>query len=147
MPVITPDMPHWFWARYDGATVHPHSGWTLFEWPATRRRTQLGVGQAHHVAFRATDDEDLRAWQDHLRGMGLSATEVQDRSYFHSVHFQAPDGLILELATDGPGFAIAEAPAALGGPRRPAAASRVAGSGTGGNREGAGAAGGVRSGK
>ena len=110
----SPDMPHWFWARYDGATVHPHSGWTLFEWPAAGRRARLGVGQAHHLAFRARDEEDLRAWQDHLRGMGLEATEVQDRSYFRSVYFQAPDGLILELASDGPGFAIDEPPEALG---------------------------------
>ena len=73
------------------------------------------MGQTHHVAFRAKDDEDLRAWQDHLRGMGLRATEILDRSYFHSVYFQAPDGLILELATDGPGFAIDEAAEALGG--------------------------------
>ena len=99
-----PDMPHWFWARYDGRTVHPHSGWSLFEWPPMARRARRGVGQAHHVAFRAKDGDDLRAWQEHLRAMGVQPGEIRDRGAFESFRFEAPDGLLLELATDGPGF-------------------------------------------
>jgi glyoxalase family protein len=105
-----PDMPHWFWARYDGRTVHPHSGWTLFEWPAMARRARAGVGQTHHVAFRVEDVEDLRAWQDHLRAMGLQPTGIEDRGAFHALRFPAPDGMLLELATDGPGFAMERRP-------------------------------------
>ena len=109
-----PDIPHWFWARYDGQSVAPHSSYTLFEWPPHGRRAELGVGQTHHVAFRGGSDEDLLAWQDHLRAQGVQVTEVLDRTYFHSIYFRAPDGLILELATDAPGFAVDEPAGALG---------------------------------
>lgn len=109
-----PDIPHWFWANYDGQSVAPHSSWTLFGWPRVGMRAKLGVGQTHHIAFRAADEEQLLARQDHLRGMGLDVTDVLDRSYFRSIYFRAPDGQILEVASDGPGFATDEAAEALG---------------------------------
>ena len=46
--------------------------------------------------------------------MGVDVSPVMDRSYFRSIYFQAPDGLLLEIATDGPGFAIDEAEESLG---------------------------------
>ena len=46
--------------------------------------------------------------------LGLDVTTVQDRKYFQSIYFQAPDGLLLEIATDGPGFTLDEDPADLG---------------------------------
>ena len=107
-------MLHYFWAGYDGQTIAPHSSWTLFGWPPSWKKARGGVGQTHHVAFRAADDEQLLAFQDHLRGMGVEATEVMDRSYFRSIYFRAPDGLLLEIATDGPGFAVDEPADALG---------------------------------
>ena len=48
-----PDMPHWFWAAYDGQTVAPHSSFTLFGFPPRGKVARGGVGQTHHVAFRA----------------------------------------------------------------------------------------------
>jgi glyoxalase family protein len=109
-----PDTLHYFWAAYDGLAIAPHSSWTLFGWPPSWKKTRGGVGQTHHVAFRAADDEQLRAWQDHLRSMDVEATEVLDRTYFRSIYFRAPDGLLLEIATDGPGFAVDEPAEALG---------------------------------
>ncbi len=105
---------HWFWARYDGRTVAPLSTWTLFGWPGSTMRARPGAGQTHHVAFRARDDEAQTAWLDHLRSQGLQVTSVQDRSYFRSIYFRAPDGMLLEIATDGPGFAVDEPEEALG---------------------------------
>jgi len=105
---------HWFWARYDGAEVGKHSALTLFGWPGSTHHTRGGAGQTHHLAFRARDSEEQAEWLDHLRGMGLEVSPVMDRSYFRSIYFRAPDGLLLEIATDGPGFAVDEEAEALG---------------------------------
>jgi glyoxalase family protein len=51
---------------------------------------------------------------DHLRARGIEVTDILDRSYFRSLYFRAPDGVLLEIATDGPGFAIDEEEDALG---------------------------------
>jgi glyoxalase family protein len=105
---------HYFWARYDGATVAPHSTLTLFGWEGSTYRARPGAGQTHHIAFRAKDAEEQRAWRAHLLGLGIEVTDVKDRQYFESIYFQAPDGMLLEIATDGPGFAVDEDPDALG---------------------------------
>lgn len=100
-----PTMPHWFWARYDGGRVAPHSSMTLFGIPRGKR-ARAGVGQAHHVAFRARDDQEQLAWREHLLSLGVDVSPVQERKYFRSISFRAPDGLLLEIATDGPGFPV-----------------------------------------
>jgi len=105
---------HYFWAHYDGREVGPHSALTLFGWPGSRHRTRPGAGQTHHIAFRAASEEEQSEWREHLLGMGIPVSPVMDRKYFRSIYFQAPDGLLLEIATDGPGFAVDEAPDALG---------------------------------
>jgi len=109
-----PDLLHYFWANYDGETVLPGSDMTLFGVNHLARNAQEGVGQTHHIAFRADDDEQLGAWREHLLGQGIAVTEIRDRSYFKSIYFNAPDGLRIEIATDPPGFAIDEASNALG---------------------------------
>jgi glyoxalase family protein len=99
-----PETPHWFWANYDGTRVLPHSSWTLFGWTPRHPHARAGVGQTNHVAFRASDAEELRTWQDHLRAMDVDVSGVIDSPYFSSINFAAPDGQLLEIATDGPGF-------------------------------------------
>ena len=99
-----PDTPHWFWGNYDGTRVLPHSGWTLFGWSPKHPHARNGTGQTHHVAFRAKDPDEQLAWRDHLLTLGLEVSPVMDRKYFSSIYFQAPDGQLLEIATDGPGF-------------------------------------------
>ncbi|HEX7049082.1 MAG TPA: VOC family protein [Longimicrobiales bacterium] len=106
--------PHWFWANYDGRTVEPHSTLTLFGWAGSRYYARPGAGQTHHIAFRAADEEEQRAWREHLLSLGAKVSPVMDRTYFRSIYFRAPDGLLLEIATDGPGFTVDEDPASLG---------------------------------
>jgi glyoxalase family protein len=84
----------------------------LVEPPA--EQTFLGPGVTHHVAWRARDDEEEGAWQLELRGRGIPVTEILDRKYFHSIYFRPGDGILFEIATDGPGFAVDEPPDALG---------------------------------
>lgn len=105
---------HYFWADYDGATVGSHSALTLFGWPGSDHQARPGAGQTHHIAFRARDDEEQRAWREHLLGMGVEVSPVMERNYFRSIYFRAPDGLLLEIATDGPGFTVDESGAKLG---------------------------------
>ncbi|MDB4908974.1 MAG: ring-cleaving dioxygenase [Gemmatimonadetes bacterium] len=73
-----------------------------------------GPGSVHHVAFRAADQAAQLAVSDVVRGAGLRVTPVQDRQYFESIYFHEPGGVLFEVATDGPGFAIDEPLAQLG---------------------------------
>jgi glyoxalase family protein len=109
-----PDILHYFWANYDGERILPASDMTLFGVSSRTRRALEGVGQTHHVAYRAENEEQLEAWGDYLVQQGLQVTPTRDRSYFKSIYFRSPDGLLVEIATDPPGFAIDEDPAHLG---------------------------------
>ncbi len=77
-------------------------------------RAQLGAGSVHHVAFRVPDDDAQLAMQRRLAEGGFAVTDVQDRQYFRSIYFREPGGVIFEIATDVPGFAVDEAEAELG---------------------------------
>jgi glyoxalase family protein len=105
---------HYFWANYDGQTVLPASDMTMFGWPPNAAKAREGTGQTHHVAFRAKDEAEETAWREHLESLGMHVTDIKDRKYFKSIYFHTHDGLLIELATDGPGFAVDEDPGALG---------------------------------
>ena len=72
-----------------------------------------GAGSVHHIAFRAANDESQHEWRTEIT-KHLPATEVLDREYFHSIYFREPGGVLFELATDNPGFAIDEPLESLG---------------------------------
>lgn len=63
-----------------------------------------GVGTVHHVAFGVPDDEIQQALREQLQKRGVRVTAVQDRQYFRSIYFREPGGILLEFATDIPGF-------------------------------------------
>jgi len=75
---------------------------------------RLGTGTVHHIAFRAPTDEQQVDWRRDLLGLGYHVTPVIDRMYFHSIYFREPGGVLFEIATDPPGFAIDESPEHLG---------------------------------
>lgn len=75
---------------------------------------RLGRGGVHHVAFRVEDEEELRAWITQIRGARFPNSGFVDRFYFRSLYFREPNGILFEVATDGPGFATDEDPAHLG---------------------------------
>ncbi len=74
----------------------------------------VSVGTVHHVALRAPDAASQRAWRDRIADAGVPVTRVIDRTYFRSIYFREPGGALLEIATDGPGFAVDEAVQRLG---------------------------------
>jgi glyoxalase family protein len=81
---------------------------------AEARHGRVSAGTVHHVAWRVADDESQRAWRQHLLEKHLNLTPVIDRRYFQSVYFREPGGVLFELATDPPGFAIDEPAESLG---------------------------------
>jgi glyoxalase family protein len=74
----------------------------------------IGPGTTHHIAWRVSGDEEEQGWLDRLTELGLRPTPVQDRKYFRSVYFRMPDGMLIEIATDPPGFLVDEPAGTLG---------------------------------
>ena len=74
----------------------------------------IGAGTTHHIAWRTTDDAEEESWLARLTELGLRPTPVQDRKYFRSVYFRMPDGILIEIATDEPGFLVDEPEESLG---------------------------------
>lgn len=81
---------------------------------AANTRGRMGAGTIHHIAFRTPDDATQVEWLDELTALGLHVSPVMDRNYFHSIYFREPSGILFEIATDGPGFAVDEAAETLG---------------------------------
>jgi predicted esterase/catechol 2,3-dioxygenase-like lactoylglutathione lyase family enzyme len=77
-------------------------------------RGAKGAGIVHHVAFEVADDTSELALRQRVIEAGLHPTEVKDRNYFRSVYFREPGGVLYELATTQPGFAIDEPVERLG---------------------------------
>jgi glyoxalase family protein len=78
--------------------------------PAARQ----GAGAVHHVAFRTPDEASYTAWAARLNELRIPSSGPVDRFYFKSLYFREPNGILFEIATDGPGFATDEPLDALG---------------------------------
>ena len=75
---------------------------------------RLGAGGVHHVAFRVKDVEAENQWRRHLIDSGLYTSNMIDRFWFKSIYFRVSNGILFEIATDGPGFGIDEEIDSLG---------------------------------
>ncbi|MFL6514099.1 MAG: ring-cleaving dioxygenase [Chthoniobacterales bacterium] len=74
----------------------------------------IAAGTVHHIAFRASTDQEQQEWREKLAGLGFNVTPIVDRQYFHSIYFREPGGILFEIATDAPGFATDESVEQLG---------------------------------
>jgi glyoxalase family protein len=72
------------------------------------RAGHVAAGSVHHIAFRAKDDNEQLQWREHLVELGYNVTPVVDRTYFHSIYFREPGGILFEIATEPPGFTLDE---------------------------------------
>ena len=79
-----------------------------------QRRGSIGAGIVHHIAFRTPTNEAQQQWHSKIAEAGLSVSPIMDRNYFHSIYFREPGGVLFEIATDGPGFAVDEPADQLG---------------------------------
>src|SRR5581483_7082542 len=84
------------------------ASWIDLMAPETASRGRMGAGTIHHVAFRAEDDAEQRNWLQKIADLGLNVSPVMDRKYFHSIYFRERNGVLFEIATDGPGMAVDE---------------------------------------
>lgn len=75
---------------------------------------QMGVGTVHHIAWRASDDEDLLDWKRHTERFKYHVTSVRDRNYFNAIYFREHGEILFEIATDPPGFAHDESVETMG---------------------------------
>jgi glyoxalase family protein len=101
------------WDRYAGEGTVSGGFLDLAEAP-TGPRGAWGIGAVHHLAWRVDDAEHQRQVRAQVEVAGQHPTPEIDRFWFRSVYFKEPGGVLFELATDGPGFAIDEAPGHLG---------------------------------
>jgi glyoxalase family protein len=102
--------------RPKGEATYEVRGEERGSWYAYDRAREPGVsgaGTIHHVAW-ASPMEELEGWRRRVLEAGASPTPVIDRFYFRSVYFREPSGVLFELATIGPGFAVDEPLAELG---------------------------------
>jgi len=99
------------WTRYGFTDA---SGVVDVRETPTARPGAWGVGSIHHLAWRVDDDAQQLLVRDDVENAGADATPVIDRFWFKSVYFREPGGVLFEIATDGPGFAVDEDPAHLG---------------------------------
>jgi glyoxalase family protein len=88
------------------------SGFYVYDEPPAERPLQ-GAGTVHHVAF-ASPPAEHAAWRERVAGAGGHPTPVIERFYFKSIYFREPSGVLFEIATIGPGFAVDEDPEHLG---------------------------------
>jgi glyoxalase family protein len=75
---------------------------------------RVAAGSVHHIAFRAKDEAEQLEWREHLVDVGYNVTPVIDRTYFHSIYFREPGGVLFEIATEPPGFTLDETLEELG---------------------------------
>ncbi len=87
-------------------------GFYLYD-PVPPERGLQGAGTVHHVAW-ASHPDDQGEWHQRLVRAGARATPIIDRYYFRSIYFREPSGVLFEIATIGPGFAVDEPPDHLG---------------------------------
>jgi glyoxalase family protein len=94
--------------RLDGDERHFHWGYDQ-----TDQRGLQGAGTVHHIAWHSLEQDHL-AWQRRVAEAGMHVTPVIDRDYFDAIYFQQPQGILFEIATTSPGFAVDEDPEHLG---------------------------------
>jgi glyoxalase family protein len=94
--------------RLDGDERHFHWGYDQATQPGIQ-----GAGTVHHIAWHSRDADHV-AWQQRAAQAGMGVTPVIDRDYFNAIYFQQPQGVLFEIATTSPGFAVDEDAAHLG---------------------------------
>lgn len=107
------DDPGSYHLYFGDETGRPGTAITFFEW-AHVPKGKHGIGGTHHFALRVADYDGLLKWKRRLTDLNIPVAGPYDRHYFKSIYFKDPDGVNIEIATDGPGFAIDEDIAELG---------------------------------
>lgn len=105
-------------SRFRYEPVHSHAGspgrtLDLVTAPAAPEG-RIAVGTIHHIAFRTPDYAQQGEWLGEIDRLGYNISPIMDRVYFHSIYYREPGGILFEVATDSPGFAVDEPVEKLG---------------------------------
>ena len=101
------DDPGSYHIYFGNETGQPGTAITFFEW-SHAPKGRPGIGGTHHFALSVPNYAGLLKWKRRLTDLGLAVDGPYDRHYFTSIYFNDPDGTILEIATEGPGWTIDE---------------------------------------
>ena len=112
-PDFGPGGVHVFEMGPDDGRSGPHRELHVAVQPDLPQARQ-GAGGVHHVAFRTPTEAEYRQWAERLNDLGIPNSGEVDRYWFRSLYFREPNGVLFEIATDGPGFAVDEDAATLG---------------------------------
>ncbi len=107
------DDPGSYHLYFGDETGRPGTAVTFFEWPHAPQGAP-GIGGTHHFALAVAEYEGLLKWKRRLTDLGVRVTGPFHRNYFQSIYFHDPDGALLEIATNGPGWTIDEAEEKVG---------------------------------
>ncbi len=107
------DDPGAYHLYFGNETASSGTLFTFFEWKDLSRG-QWGIGTTHHAALIVESDDAQLKWKRWLEDHGVKVTGPYNRTYFRSLYFTDPDGVILEIATRGPGWAVDEPEDAIG---------------------------------
>lgn len=107
------DDPGSYHLYFGDATGSPGSAITYFEWPHVPKG-RWGVGGTHHYALQVADYNGLLKWKRRLTDHQIDVHGPLDRHYFTSIYLKDPDGVIIEIATSGPGWTEDESPESIG---------------------------------
>jgi glyoxalase family protein len=107
------DDPSAYHLYYGDQAGSPGSAVTFFEWRGVPQG-KPGIGGTHHFALSVPDTAGLLKWKRRLTDLGVRVTGPYDRHYFKSIYFNDPDGTIIEIATQGPGWTMDEAADKIG---------------------------------
>ena len=97
---------------YQSVADAAHSEIVIKEQAGDRERP--GRGSVHHLAIRAKNADELHYWEEQVKARGFHSTGILDRFYFKSLYFRESNGILFEIATDGPGFMIDSSAETLG---------------------------------
>jgi glyoxalase family protein len=100
-------------SRYKTNAIEHASIIDIIEMPDGKPGVGAG-GTIHHIAFRVEDERTQQVFRDRILSYGLEITNKIDRNYFFSLYFREPGGVLFEIATDTPGFAVDESVEGLG---------------------------------
>lgn len=107
------DDPTSYHLYFGDETGRPGTAITFFEWP-TAPHGKAGIGGTHHFALSVQDYDSLLQWKRRLTDLGLRVRGPFNRTYFQSIYFNDPDGVLVEIATMGPGWTVDEPVESIG---------------------------------
>ena len=100
------------WARYQAIKEQTFGEIVIKQLDGPKERA--GRGSIHHLAIRAKNEDELKFWEEKVKERGYQSSGIVDRYYFKSIYFRESNGILIEIATDDPGFTVDSSVESLG---------------------------------